>query len=262
VSRSLSTELDNNPGPSPAKEDQPDLPGSRLVSEYVGYDGWDRDGRDYGRDNQWSAGGQDRWVWDARAGHTCNFQSTANTSPLDASCRSYQQTGSSGLPANEGYKSTYGATPQAPYGLFRPEASPMNNSIYNTNNNGHSESRQDRSADSMTPNSKARKSRPSESRQAISCNMCRQRKSKCDGNPPYPCGPCTKKGTDDQCQYAQFVRRRGPAKKKGQGSNEDSNSPPPVDMLYSLDQSHRSQSGSARRYDDQGGRDESKRMKM
>ena len=197
---------------------------------------------------------KNKLAWKAR--------SIAKSNPL-ASRRSYQQTGSSGVTANEGYKSSYGATPQAPYGLFRPEASPMNNNNYNnTNNNGHSESRQDRSADSMTPNSKARKSRTSETRQAISCNMCRQRKSKCDGNPPYPCGPCTKKGTDDQCQYAQFVRRRGPAKKKGQGSNEGSNSPPPVDMLYGLDQSHRSQSGSARRYEDQGGRDESKRMKM
>lgn len=70
------------------------------------------------------------------------------------------------------------------------------------------------------------KARPGE-RQAISCDMCRQRKSKCDGNSRQPCNPCIKKGTEDRCFYATFVRRRGPAKKKD-GSHEGSNSPPAV----------------------------------
>lgn len=158
---------------------------------------------------------------------------------------------------NDPYQSPYMAmtTPQgAPYNSFRTDASPM------AGYSGHVDGRQDRTSDSMTPNSKPREKRIGE-RQAISCQMCRQRKSKCDGNPPYPCGPCTKKGTEDQCQYATYVRRRGPAKKKEHGSNEGSNSPP-ADGAYGIDPSRRGKSGSARKYDDQGGREDPKRAKM
>lgn len=57
----IARSIDNNPGPSPAKEDQVDLPGSRTIAEYVsGYDnGWEREVREYARNGEWSAG-QDR----------------------------------------------------------------------------------------------------------------------------------------------------------------------------------------------------------
>jgi hypothetical protein len=50
-------------------------------------------------------------------------------------------------------------------------------------------------------------------RQPISCNMCRLRKLKCDGVPPAPCTACTKRGSDEQCEYVSYIRRRGPGKK-------------------------------------------------
>jgi len=133
------------------------------------------------------------------------------------------------------------------------------------NSQKENQNRQDRSSEGVTSSGKPRKGRAGE-RQAISCNMCRQRKSKCDGNPPYPCGPCTKKGTESQCQYAQYVRRRGPAKKKEQGSNEGSHSPTGNDS-YSQDNTspssrRASKSLSSRRFDEQGGRDDLKRTRL
>lgn len=175
---------------------------------------------------------------------------------LCARSRSYQIPGTVPAAPNDGYQSGYmtlGASQGAGYNSFRSEPSPM------AGYSGHADGRQDRSSESMTPNSKNRKPRAGD-RQAISCNMCRQRKSKCDGNPPYPCGPCSKKGTEDQCMYATFVRRRGPAKKKEHGSGQGSNSPP-HDGSYGMDGLQRGNSGSTRKYDEQGGREDPKRVK-
>lgn len=53
---------------------------------------------------------------------------------------------------------------------------------------------------------------PIPDRSTISCNSCRQRKTRCDGNPPQPCGPCMKRGADAECSYAATPRRRVPRK--------------------------------------------------
>ena len=53
---------------------------------------------------------------------------------------------------------------------------------------------------------------PIPERLTSSCNSCRQRKTRCDGNPPRPCGPCTNRGAEDECSYVTTVRRHGPGK--------------------------------------------------
>jgi hypothetical protein len=58
---------------------------------------------------------------------------------------------------------------------------------------------------------------------AISCNQCRQRKSRCDGVQPNPCSACVKRGTGDECSYVAHVRRRGPGKVKTQETGHESN---------------------------------------
>lgn len=56
---------------------------------------------------------------------------------------------------------------------------------------------------------------------AISCNQCRQRKSRCDGVQPNPCSACVKRGAGDECSYVAIVRRRGPGKLKTQEGNHE-----------------------------------------
>jgi hypothetical protein len=47
---------DNHPVHSPAREETQELPVSRPTGDYVGYDGWERDGRAYDRSDAWAAG--------------------------------------------------------------------------------------------------------------------------------------------------------------------------------------------------------------
>lgn len=55
----------------------------------------------------------------------------------------------------------------------------------------------------------------------MSCNQCRQRKTKCDGIKPHPCTACIKRRTADECTYAAVLRRRGPGKRReGDGEGE------------------------------------------
>ena len=56
---------------------------------------------------------------------------------------------------------------------------------------------------------------------AISCNQCRQRKSRCDGVQPNPCSACVRRAAGDECSYVAQVRRRGPGKHKTQEGNHE-----------------------------------------
>ncbi|KAJ9107451.1 hypothetical protein QFC21_000904 [Naganishia friedmannii] len=56
----------------------------------------------------------------------------------------------------------------------------------------------------------------------MSCNQCRQRKTKCDGAKPYPCTACIKRRTEDECTYAATLRRRGPGKRREGDGEADS----------------------------------------
>lgn len=65
---------------------------------------------------------------------------------------------------------------------------------------------------------------------AISCNQCRQRKSRCDGVQPNPCSACVKRGAGDECSYVAHVRRRGPGKLRTQEGNHEGESEAKSDL--------------------------------
>jgi hypothetical protein len=56
----------------------------------------------------------------------------------------------------------------------------------------------------------------------MSCNQCRQRKTKCDGIKPHPCTACVKRRSSDECTYAATLRRRGPGKRREGDGEADS----------------------------------------
>ncbi|KAJ9123280.1 hypothetical protein QFC22_001478 [Naganishia vaughanmartiniae] len=56
----------------------------------------------------------------------------------------------------------------------------------------------------------------------MSCNQCRQRKTKCDGAKPHSCTACIKRRTADECTYAATLRRRGPGKRREGDGETDS----------------------------------------
>lgn len=64
-------------------------------------------------------------------------------------------------------------------------------------------------------------------RQLISCYPCRSRKLKCDGN--VPCSQCLRRNGEEECKYAETVRRRGKGKKTAR--SEETRSEASVELV-------------------------------
>lgn len=64
-------------------------------------------------------------------------------------------------------------------------------------------------------------------RQLISCYPCRNRKLKCDGS--QPCSQCMRRSGDEECRYADAVRRRGKGKKTAR--SDDTRSEASIEII-------------------------------